>query len=209
MQSAVYTIGHSNQSLDLFLAALKSHAVTAIADVRSYPYSHANPQFDRESLAPELQGNGIAYVFLGKELGARTNDQSCYLDGRVQYEFLAKTKLFNEGLERVEIGMQKFQIALLCAEAEPLACHRTILVARHLRERQIPVRHILKGGTVEDHEQSLERLLLLLEIKNHDMFRDHAALISEAYQRQAERIAYELPSEDGKKQALSAVQKAR
>jgi hypothetical protein len=92
----------------------------------------------------------------------------------------------------------------MCAEAEPLACHRTILVARELREMQIPVRHILKDGKIEGHEQSMERLLRMLEMNNHDMFRDNTALISEAYRRQAERIAYQPPSEEEKNQVQAA-----
>lgn len=204
MTDGVYTIGHSNQGLDSFLSILRTHRVTAIADVRSYPYSKMNPHFDRESLADALHADGIAYVFLGKELGARTSDPTCYRDGKVQYELLARTNSFKEGLSRLQLGSAKFRIVVLCAEAEPIACHRTILIARHLREMAIPVRHILKGGTIEDHDQTMERLLRLLDMNNHEMFRDHAALLSEAYRRQGERIAYEPPSEDDMKPALSA-----
>lgn len=191
MQEALYTIGHSNQSFESFLASLRIHGVTAIADVRSYPYSNANPHFDRELLASQLQANEIAYVFLGAELGARTADQGCYVNGKVRYDLLAKTPLFCEGLHRVQLGMDRFRVALMCAEAEPLDCHRTILIARRLREIQVPVRHILKDGAIEDHEQSVERLLRRLKMTNHDMFRGRAALIDEAYRLQEERIAYQ------------------
>ena len=204
MNGTVYTIGHSNQSLDSFLAALRAHGIAAIGDVRSYPYSNANPQFDRESFASELQAHDIAYVFLGKELGARTSDRSCYVDGKVQYEVLAKTKPFQEALERIAKGMEKFTLALMCAEAEPLACHRTILVARHLHEKNIRVKHILKGGGLEDHDDSMRRLLRTLDMNNHDMFLDEAALFSKAYRVQCDKIAYQLPLEEEKKQAVSA-----
>lgn len=201
MSGTVYTIGHSNQTLDSFLAALRAHSVTAIGDVRSYPYSNANPQFDRETLAAELQTNGVAYVFLGKELGARNSDQSCYVDGKVQYEALAKTKLFEEGLERVLKGMGRFTLSFMCAEAEPLFCHRAILVSRHLQESKTRVKHILKGEGLEDHDESIRRLLRILDMNNHDMFLDEGALFSEAYRIQGEKIAYELPSEENKKQS--------
>jgi len=209
LTGTVYNIGHSNQSFDSFLSSLRSNDVTAIADARSYPYSNANPQFDRESLASELQIRGIAYVFLGRELGARTTAKTCFVDGKVQYDLLARTSLLREGLERVRLGMQKFQIVLLCAEAEPLACHRTILVARRLREMEIPVKHILKGGDIENHEKALERLLILLEMNHHDMFLDHAGRIEEAYRRQGERIAYEAPGDEGKKQTQTTVRARR
>ena len=205
MEATVYTIGHSNQSLESFLETLRPSDITAVADVRSYPYSNANPQFDREPLSAALQAHGIAYVFLGKELGARTSDKTCYVAGKVEYDLLAKTGLFQEGLERIRTGREKFRIALMCAESEPLACHRTILVARRLREIHIPVKHILRGGGIEDHEQTVERLLRALKINNHDMFRDHASLLSEAYRRQGDRIAYELPKEEEKKQSQAAV----
>lgn len=204
MSSSVYTIGHSNQSLDSFLATLRAHEITAIGDVRSYPYSTVNPQFDRESLASALQARGVAYVFLGKELGARTSDRSCYVDGKVQYEALAKTTLFLEGLERVAKGMERFALALMCAEAEPLVCHRAILVARHLHEKNILVKHILRNGSLENHDESMRRLLRGLDMNNRDMFLDEAALFSKAYRLQCDKIAYELPSREERKQAVSA-----
>src|SRR5579859_1320782 len=135
MNETLYTVGHSNRTLEELLAALKAHGITAIADVRSQPYSKMHPQFDREALAASLKAEGIAYVFLGKELGARTPDSSCYEDGKVQFDRLARTASFQEGLERVREGMEQYRVALLCAEREPLACHRTILVSRELAAR--------------------------------------------------------------------------
>lgn len=85
LQNTLYTVGHSNQSLEEFLSLLQKHAITAVADVRSYPYSKMNPQFNRETLSKELKECGIAYVFLGKQLGARSEDPSCYVEGKVQF----------------------------------------------------------------------------------------------------------------------------
>lgn len=191
MNEAIYTVGHSNRPLEEFLLALTSHGITAIADVRSYPYSKMNPQFDRESLGVALKERGIAYVFLGKELGARSNSASCYEDGKVRYDLLAKTKLFEEGIERVLQGMERYRVALMCAEKEPLACHRTILVARHLAERGLPVRHILSSTEVEAHEDAVQRLLHELELDGSHLFFTPADLLTEAYRLQGARIAYE------------------
>lgn len=130
MLSEVFTVGHSTHSVEHFIGLLKQHDVAAIADVRSKPYSRMNPQFNRDDLKETLGERGIAYVFLGKELGARSEDQACYHAGKVRYDLLAQTDLFNRGLERVREGARSLVLALMCAEKDPLACHRTILIAR-------------------------------------------------------------------------------
>jgi uncharacterized protein (DUF488 family) len=93
----VFTVGHSTHALERLVQLLNLHKITAIADVRSQPYSRMNPQFNVDALKESLKSKGIAYVFLGRELGARSNDPSCYRGGRVQYGLLAQTKLFNKG----------------------------------------------------------------------------------------------------------------
>src|SRR5579871_3205141 len=136
MDDVVFTIGHSTHTAEL-------HQITAVADVRLQPYSRMNPQFNRETLREMLRESHMAYVFLGKELGARSEDRTCYLDGKAQYGRLSQTELFRRGLDRVREGTRSFRVALMCAEKEPLECHRTILVARHLEPLRIEIRHIL------------------------------------------------------------------
>src|SRR5437660_3631630 len=164
MAEAVYTIGHSTQTLTKLLDLLKQHAITAVCDVRSQPYSRLNPQFNREPFRDTLRGQHIAYVFLGKELGARSDDKSCYCNGQVQYDRLARTDAFKRGLERVREGCQLYRVVLMCAEQDPLECHRTILVGRHLVDQGVHVRHILANGQIEEHEQALSRLLANLKL---------------------------------------------
>lgn len=190
MQEQVLTIGHSTLSIESFVAALRQHGVTAVADVRSAPYSRFNPQFNRESLADALRHAGIKYVFLGHELGARSKDPSCYENGRVQYRSLARTSTFQEGIERVVRGAHEYRIALMCAEKEPLECHRTLLVARVLAERGVTIKHILSDGRVEPHEATMRRLLDAVHLPHEDLFRSNQELIAEALVRQEERIAY-------------------
>lgn len=196
IENTIYTVGHSNQSLESFLGQLRKHAISAIADVRSYPYSMMNPQFDREALCKALKAEGIAYVFLGKELGARSEDPLCYSEGKVQYEKLARTELFLDGVRRLLAGMEQYRVAMMCAEKEPLACHRTILVSRAVEERGVKVLHILSDGAVEEHEAATERLLALLEMGEPNMFAGKNELVNEAYRIQAERIAYERKDSD-------------
>lgn len=188
--NSVYTIGHSTHSAEAFLALLRQHDVEAVADVRSSPFSRFNPQFNREPLEQFLKTNGIRYVFLGKELGARSQDRSCYLDGRVQYGRLAQTPLFQSGLERVLQGAAKYRVALMCAEKEPLECHRTLLVARALAERGQPVLHIHADGHLETHEIALERLLDVTGLPKEDLFRSRQELLAEALARQEKHVAY-------------------
>jgi uncharacterized protein (DUF488 family) len=177
--------------MDRFIALLKQHGITALCDIRSRPYSRMNPQFNRENLKKSLQESGIIYVFLGKELGAQSKDDSCYLRGKIQYDRLAQTDLFRQGLDRVREGMKGHRLALMCAEKDPLECHRTILVARHLESLHITVEHIMEDGSLESHVQALSRLLRHLKLPEQDLFRSRNDMIEAAYRIQGERIAYE------------------
>jgi uncharacterized protein (DUF488 family) len=189
----IFTIGHSTHPLSRFVALLQQHNISALGDVRSKPYSRANPQFNREDLKKALKGVGIAYVFLGKELGARSEDPSCYDHGKVRYERLALTDQFRAGIKRVQEGMTKFSVALMCAEKEPLECHRTVLVGRHLADLGIEVQHIHADGHLESQAELNERLVRELALPASDMFRSHDDIIRDAYKMQEDRIAYTLP----------------
>lgn len=189
----VYTLGHSNHAIGTFIELARQHRGTAIYDVRSQPYSRFNPQFRREALRGVLAESGISYMFLGQELGARSADPLCLVDGKVAYDRLAKTAFFRHGLERIVDGMTSHRIALICAERDPLRCHRTILVGRHLRERGIDVRHILADGSLERHGAAMERLLRELGMTEPDLFRPREAVEAEAYRRRGDAIAFEVP----------------
>jgi len=190
MSDVVFTIGHSTHSIERLIQLLMLHGIAAVCDVRSRPYSRMNPQFNRETLKGSLRAAGIKYVFLGEELGARSEDKSCYVNGQVQYSLLAKTALFEAGIKRIEEGAKAYRIALLCAEKEPLDCHRTILVGRRLFNDGIDVKHVLADGQLEDHAHAIERLIAQLAVPNIDMFREKAEVIDEAYARRAKAIAY-------------------
>lgn len=190
MQNTVFTIGHSTHPQERFISLLVQHGVTALCDVRSKPHSRVNPQFNREELQQTLKTNGIAYVFLGRELGARSDDPSCYEDGKVQYDRLAHTGQFRQGIQRVQDGMTSYRIALMCAEKEPLECHRTILVARHLADLGLDVQHIHANGKLESHADALKRLARMFNLPQDDMFSPVQDVFADAYRRQEERIAY-------------------
>lgn len=180
----------------MFLDLLTRNGITAVADVRSSPYSRMNPQYNRELLKDTLAGAGISYVFLGEELGARSEDPSCYEGAVVQYDRIAETDLFKQGLARVREGAGLYRVALMCAEKEPLDCHRTILVARQLEASGATIRHILADGTTEPHSIAMQRLRRKLGMSDSDLFKSPAELDSEAYERQAARIAYKAPGDE-------------
>jgi uncharacterized protein (DUF488 family) len=199
VERVVFTVGHSTHSREFFLNLLLRQHITALGDVRSVPYSRLNPQFNREPLKEAVRPHGIKYVFLGKELGARSEDPKCYENGRVQYDRLARSELFTHGLERVQKGSSKYRLALMCAEREPLDCHRTILIARHLVTHGIGVRHIHADGTVETQDEALKRLMRMLHVSEEDMFRCREDLFAEAYLLQEKKIAYEVGRDIGPK----------
>jgi len=206
IQSAIFTIGHSTHPQERFIDLLKEHAITAVCDVRSAPYSQFNPQFNREELGKVLPRQGIRYLFLGKELGARSDDPACYVRGKVQYSRIAQTEMFRSGLNRVVRGRrQGFRIALMCAEKEPLDCHRTILVARYLTELGLPVEHIHADGQLESHDAALGRLARTFNLPEGDMFHTRGEFLADAYSRQEERIAFEAAAEAANGATLKGV----
>ena len=192
MTNTLFTIGYSGRSIDRFIALLEQHKMTALCDVRSVPYSSRNPQFNREQLKKVLKSHKIKYVFLGEELGARPKDPSCYVDGKALYQKIANSTLFKNGLERIRLGMQKDHVlALMCAEKDPMACHRSILICRNLREWMIDIRHIIDDGVMEAQADLEKRLIVQLRFYP-DLFKDTDAnaLIERAYDAQGDRIAF-------------------
>ncbi len=156
----MFSIGHSTHPIDRFISLLKMHGVEVVVDVRSSPFSKYNPQFNKENIARSLKGAGIKYLFMGKDLGARPVDPSCY-DGRgkVRYELLALRDGFKHAISRLLRGAEVYRVSLMCSEREPLECHRTLLVSQTLFEAGCAVKHILQDGSLENHDDTLDRLL--------------------------------------------------
>jgi uncharacterized protein (DUF488 family) len=190
-RNTLMTIGHTTHALDAFMAMLKLHGVTAVADVRSQPYSRRLEQFNREMLAGELEAAGIRYAFMGDELGARREEAECYDGDRADYRRIAELPKFRAGLDRVRQLAYRSRIALMCAEKEPLDCHRTILVCRHLCD-EFPIEHILADGATEEHAQTEKRLVRQMGVCR-TLFEPELTgeqLIQQAYDLRGEQIAY-------------------
>jgi len=137
-----------------------------------------------------LRRVGVRYAFLGRELGARRDESECYVEGKARYDLIARAPLFLDGLDRVQRGVASFRVALLCAERDPLTCHRTILVCRHLKQDIGPIAHILEDGELESHDDAETRLLTLCKLPAQDLFHTRDELVEQAYEIQGERIAY-------------------
>lgn len=187
----LYSIGHSNQAMDRFLDLLEQHGIEAIADVRSSPYCRYASQFSQHNLVPELKERGIAYVFLGNELGARRDEAECYREGKIDFDRVAATPAFQEGLARLLQGASKMTVAILCAEKDPLACHRTVLIARRAKGRVGEIRHILPDGNIETQTEAERRLLAECNLHEPDLFMSGEQRLQEAYRQRAAQLAYE------------------
>ena len=192
MLHPVFTIGHSNHSLDAFLALLQMNGIEEVVDVRSSPHSRYTPHFNYRALSEALEEASIDCVFLGGELGGRPADRSCYdADGRVRYDLLAKTDLFDDGIRLVMRHADERRICLMCSEKDPLDCHRTLLVARSLVELDLAIEHILADGSLERHGAAMDRLMDKLKLpRDGDLFRSRDEVIADALDRQAKRVAH-------------------
>ncbi|MBI1683752.1 DUF488 domain-containing protein [Caulobacter hibisci] len=189
-EARVLTIGHSNHGWDRFSELLRGAGVTAVADVRTSPWSRHTPQFNRETLAARLKSEGVAYVFLGAELGGRPEGAHLFDQGVADYEAMAIEPRFREGLDRVVKGAKTHLVALMCSEKEPLDCHRCLLVSRRLQERGLAVAHIHPDGAVEPHETTEHRLLVCEGLEHEDIFEGRESRLARAYVQRARKVAY-------------------
>jgi uncharacterized protein (DUF488 family) len=161
----VYTIGHSNHSLETFLNLLRASGIEVVVDIRSKPSSQVVPHFDRKPFENSLKMNGFKYLYLGKELGGKPDSKDFYdAYGHVLYNLIAKSTPFVQAIERLLRGIHKYRVAVLCGEENPLNCHRRLLVGKVLGNYDVNLQHIRGNGRV----QSEEELLVEEESKQKD-----------------------------------------
>jgi uncharacterized protein (DUF488 family) len=144
----LYTIGHSNISTEEFLDLLSRHGVEVLVDVRTAPYSRYCPQFNRAALQPAIEAAGLRYCFEGKALGGKPEDERLRGDdGTPDYDKIAASDLYQEGLSQLVALAAEQCIAIMCSEAHPAQCHREKLIARSLRAGGVEVLHIMPDGS--------------------------------------------------------------
>ena len=151
--SSFFTLGHSNHTIEEWLALVHQHSIEVVVDTRSSPHSKYVPQFDKELIQRSLEKAGVRYLFFGEELGGRPSNPSYYdAKGRVLYSRLRDDARFQAALARLEAGMERFRVALLCGEEDPAHCHRRLLIGRVLTERGHTMIHIRGDGRLESDE---------------------------------------------------------
>jgi uncharacterized protein (DUF488 family) len=186
----LFSIGHSNIPAERFLAMLQAAGVNAVADVRSTPTSRFFPWFSAKPLAALLAAHGIGYERYGNTLGGRPRDLELYSDGIADYEAMARQPEFQIGIAGLLAAAAQCRVCIMCAEREPLDCHRCLLVARALADHGLTIGHILHDGSVES-QRDTEVRLLALSGQGVDLFViGQSARLAAAYRRRGRAVAY-------------------
>jgi len=193
--ASLFTIGHSSLELDAFLKTLVSHDVKIVCDVRSRPGSFRFPQFNREPLEACLTSAGIKYEFLGDTLGGRPSDpRSYHADGIVNYEARRKATDFLAAIDRVLRLSQSSNTVVMCAEEDPLQCHRFLMICPALLDRGATPSHIRRGGDVESQHAAEDRLLKLHDLAAFDsgslFISERDVALQDALRLQAQEFAF-------------------
>ena len=157
--ASIYTIGYGARDLEKFLSVLTANQIQYLLDVRTSPYSSFKPEFSKNALKSFLEANGVRYLFVGDSLGGQPADQSCYTDGKVDYEKVSQKEFFRAGIERLHKASRLGQrVALMCSEGKPENCHRSKLIGKTLTNEGFEVLHIDEQDAVITQKDVLLRL---------------------------------------------------
>lgn len=157
MSKSIYSIGHSNHSIEKFLNLLKDFQIEVLVDIRSYPYSKYSSQFDMNNLKESVKKSGMKYLYMGGELGGKPQDTKFYdRNGNVIYSLIAQSLPFLEGISRLEKGLKYRRVAIMCSEENPGKCHRSLLVGQVLTERSITIFHIRGDGRLQTGDELIK-----------------------------------------------------
>jgi len=205
IRNQLLSIGHSNLEIDRFVQLLQASGVTAIADVRSQPFSKWLPWTNRSHLEQALVDHEIHYHFLGDQLGGRPQSTEVYdSDGRVNYERVKATAAFQRGLVCLAQALENSRLAMLCSEEDPIDCHRGLLIAPAMKEQGFAAMHIRGDGSLESQADFEARLIDitgagsgLLDGLFADSLstEDHDQILAEAYRVQSQRKAFRLTAD--------------
>jgi uncharacterized protein (DUF488 family) len=191
----LFTIGHSNLELPDLLSILTLHKIQVVCDVRSRPGSFRYPQFNREPLEAGLTAFKMHYQFLGEALGGRPGDPRVYREnGLVDYAARRKSPDFCAGVDHAIELARSQNIAILCAEEDPLQCHRFLMICPEFAKRGIEPVHIRRGGILESQCEAEDRLLKLQDLAaftSDSLFvSERGSAIEEALRKQSEEFAF-------------------
>jgi uncharacterized protein (DUF488 family) len=151
MAGVIYTIGHSNHPVAVFINLIGKYDIEVLVDVRSNPYSKYASQYNKEPLQKSIEEMGIKYIFLGQHLGGRPDNALCYdKEGHILYDKLKQSPQFHEGINRLLKELNNFKTAIFCSEEDPTDCHRRFLVGTALIKHRIRVCHIRGDGSLQE-----------------------------------------------------------
>ncbi|MDN5864055.1 MAG: DUF488 domain-containing protein [Gammaproteobacteria bacterium] len=156
MNSTLYTVGHSNRTIEEFFALLQAHGIERLVDVRTIPKSRHNPQFNRDTLPGSLSAHGIGYEHRKGLGGLRHTTKDSPNQGWRNASFRGyadymQTDEFAGEIEALAELARSERIAIMCAEAVPWRCHRS-LIGDAMRVRGFKVLDIMNEKTEREHK---------------------------------------------------------
>ena len=192
----IFTLGYSGFLFREFAGMLRENHINAVIDVRSSPYSRHFPDYDKENIKYALAHQHIYYRSYAREFGARQDNPAFYTDGIMDFEKFSCSEQFLQGIEKLTEGMQKgYSFALMCAEKEPVTCHRAILVAKAFRDRNFQVIHLMPDGN-HISQNDIDYTLIQKFFPNHNQLSFNSEILSDeemlkkAYILQNKEIGY-------------------
>lgn len=200
----IYTIGYSSFKIEDFVQTLKNNNITCVIDVRSNPFSEYFQDYNKDILEKKLKKENIMYRNYKKEFGARQEDPSFYPKGYLDFDLFTKSEQFNEGVLKIAKGIEMgFSFVLMCAEKDPITCHRNIMVAKAFKERGYNIKHILFDGSIESQDDIEKRMIkeYFPERNQMALFDENKSdedLIKASYNKKNEEIGYRIAEEGGK-----------
>ncbi len=199
MITKLFTIGYAGFGLPEFLTELKKRQIQLVIDVRSQPFSKYYADYNQDRICNALKNENIYYRNYAKEFGARQENKVYYSsEGYLDFSKFSKSEVFQNGIERLCLSMQKgYSFVLMCAEKDPIDCHRAILVSRAFHEKGYQVEHILPNEVVYTQEDINQRLVdKYFPNRNQLSFLtpvlSDEEMIQEAYCKQNAEIGYRM-----------------
>jgi uncharacterized protein (DUF488 family) len=180
-KKTIYTIGYASFLIDEFLDVLKQYNIDCLIDVRSSPYSGYYKDFDKEYLENKLKFIGKYYRNYAREFGARQESKIFSSnEGYLDFEKFTQSEQFNDGVAKLkESCTEGYNIVLMCAEKDPINCHRSIMIGRALKEKDFDVEHILANKELES-QTSVEEKIVIEFCKKHKVDRYQSSLFPDA-----------------------------
>lgn len=192
----VYTIGYTAFSYKKFLKIILEYNISCIIDVRSNPYSKQYPEYNKEYFEKTLKKEKILYRNYKYEFGARQDNRCFYSkEGHIDFLKFIKSDIFYRGVEKLQKGIDmKYRFVLMCAEKNPINCHRSIMLGKGFKDYGFNVKHITVNGIIT--QEDIEAQLLDIYFKNKEQLtilydkQDEQQLILESYKRRNMEIGH-------------------